>query len=244
MAGSKWLDDGRTIGWRRWGAPEPHPLAVSKRVVLCGAGAVPVSLIGLATFGFADLKLLAVTVATPALAALAVVLVGDASARALVARALPAGLVATFLYDLFRWSFLAAGWMARDPIPHIGHSLDLAPGWLFGYLWRFIGNGGGLAVTFYAAGRTGVLAGTGYGLAVCGGLLGVLLLAPHGQEVLFPLVPSTLVVAVVGHLIYGSSLGWMSGEAGPLSLRRPRPGPPPRPRREGASCERSGPARR
>ncbi len=195
---------GGAMGWR----PRPTPgLTLGAQLALIAVGPVPVTLIGLSTFGIVGLLTLAVAVLLPALGLLAAVLISNRTARSLTLGAVGIGLVATLVYDLFRWSFLVVGWMDRDPIPHIGTSLGLAPGWLFGYLWRFVGNGGGLALTFVAAGGRGAVAGTLYGLAVCSGLLAVLAFAPLGQEALFPLDGTTLVVAVVGHIIYGSVLG-------------------------------------
>ncbi|MEM7338771.1 MAG: hypothetical protein AAF467_08990 [Actinomycetota bacterium] len=178
-----------------------------ERLLLMTVGATPVSLVGASTFGVVDLKTLAVGVLLPGLLALAVLLTVSRRSRRLTAEAVIAGVVATFVYDLFRWAFLAFGWMDRDPIPHIGTALGLSPGWVFGYLWRFVGNGGGLALFYYAFGLRGVVAGVAFGLVVCEGLIAVLVYSPHGQQTLFPLVPATYVVAIVGHVIYGAVLG-------------------------------------
>lgn len=193
-------------------------LSIPVRLVLAAVGAVPVSLIGAATFGVFSLRELAIAVLMPALGLLAILFVFIEPAHRLVGRALVAGLLATFIYDLLRWSFLIVGLMDRDPIPHIGLSLGLEPGWVFGYLWRFIGNGGGIAVAFYAFGGRGIVLGTAHGLVVCSGLLGVLIFSPNGQAVLFPLEPATLVVAVAGHIIYGAVLGL-------IAERLPSPAP-------------------
>ena len=190
------------------GVVGPPSLAV--RLSLAGTGAVPVSLIGLSTLGVWDLKRLAVGVLAPAVVLLMVLLLRCRTCRRLAAQALGAGLLSTFLYDLVRWWFLVMGWMNRDPIPHIGSALGLEPGWLFGYLWRFVGNGGGIALAFYAFGASGIVAGTLHGLFVCCGLLAVLQFSPHGQTMLFPLGPATLFVAIVGHVVYGAALGALS----------------------------------
>jgi hypothetical protein len=141
-------------------------------------------------------------------------------------RSLGAGIVATALYDAYRGSFLAFGLMQVDQIPHIGAALHLDPAWVFGYLWRYLGNGGGMAVAFFALGLRGVRAGNLYGLFVCSGLLFVLIAAPYGQQMLFPLNATTLVVAVGGHIIYGAALGWMAARAsvaGGRARRSPTP---------------------
>ena len=185
-------------------------LSIGSRLLLAAVGATPVCLIGFATFGYVGLQALALLVLLPMLGALGGQLAVNAAARRVVGQAIVAGLIATFLYDLFRWWVLLAGWMDRDPIPHIGSSLGLEPGWFFGYLWRYVGNGGGLALVFLASGARGVMAGIGHGLLVCSGLLAVLIVSPHGQQALFPLGPATFIVAIVGHVIYGSTLGYLS----------------------------------
>ena len=97
--------------------------------------------------------------------------------------------------------------MQVDPIPHIGTALGLSLAWVFGYLWRYLGNGGGVAIAFTGLGLRGVRAGMIFGGLVCGGLLATLAIAPLGQQLLFPLTPTTVVMATVGHLIYGAILG-------------------------------------
>jgi len=100
-------------------------------------------------------------------------------------------------------------------LPNIGVALHLEPAWVFGYLWRYLGNGGGLAVAFFALGLRGVRTGVLYGLFVCSGLLFVLVAAPYGQEMLFPLNATTVVMAVGGHIIYGAALGWIAARTSP-----------------------------
>ena len=177
-----------------------------RAVALAGAGVTPVSLIAASTFGV-DLRAAALTVLLPAAALVAVLAAADRRTAALVRRAVVAGVVATALYDVSRFGFLAAGVVDGDPIPHIGAELGLTPPALFGYLWRYLGNGAGLALAFLALGLRGRAAGVLYGLAVCGGLLLTLAVSPHGEELLFPLGPGTVVMATVGHALFGAVLG-------------------------------------
>jgi hypothetical protein len=183
-----------------------------RRLVVAGVGFTPVTLIAATAFGVADLRWLAIHVLVPALLAGAVVAWHHRSTARRLPGALFAGIVATALYDVYRFAFLALGLVPHDPIPHIGHSLGLEPAWLFGYLWRYAGNGGGLAIAFVALGFRGVRAGVAYGLFVCSGLLFTLIVSPYGQEMLFPLTGATVVMAVGGHVIYGAVLGWMRSE--------------------------------
>ncbi len=56
--------------------------------------------------------------------------------------------------------------------------------------------------------QVGVLkAGIAFGIAIWLCLLGTLLIAPHGQEMLFKLTPTTLSLSLLGHLIYGAAIG-------------------------------------
>jgi hypothetical protein len=188
------------------------------RLALIPVGFLPVTLIAAAAFGVADLRELAGFLLLPALALVAGVLVRRPGFTRTALRALGAGIVATALYDAYRGSFLALDLMQVDPIPHIGVALHLDPAWVFGYLWRYLGNGGGMAVAFFALGFRGVRAGIAYGLFVCSGLLLVLVAAPYGQEMLFPLNATTVVMAVGGHVIYGAALGWIAGRSSGRSV--------------------------
>ena len=176
------------------------------RLLLIPVGFLPVTLIGASCFG-ADLRLMALGVLVPALLAVAALVGCRPWGRRLLVQGIVAGVAATALYDLFRFSFLWVGLMDSDPIPHIGSGLGLHPAWLFGYLWRFLLNGGGLAVAFTALDLRGARRGAVYGAFVGAGLLVTLLVSPHGQEVLFPLTPAAITMAVGGHLIYGAVLG-------------------------------------
>jgi hypothetical protein len=187
--------------------------AAAERLAFAGIGALPVTLIAATAFRVADLRVLAVGLLLPALLLGAVIASRNDGLRRVVPAALVAGLVATAFYDLFRVGFLAVGLMQHDPIPHIGAALHLRPAWAVGYTWRYIGNGGGLSVAFFALGLRGVRAGALYGLAVCAGLLVTLAVSPDGQALLFPLNPTTVVMATGGHLIYGSVLGRLAGAA-------------------------------
>lgn len=177
------------------------------RLFLAGAGFVPVSLIAASCFGIFGLRDMALHILLPVLVLTAVCLARWRPARGIVVQGLFAGIVATALYDLFRFGFLWLGLMEGDPIPHIGQALGLQPAWLAGYVWRYLGNGTGLAMAFIALGFRGVRGGALYGLFVCAGLLVTLLVSPLGQELLFPLNATSIVMATGGHLIYGAALG-------------------------------------
>ena len=189
------------------------------RAAVAAVGVLPVGLIAISMFGVAGLRDLAIGLLFPALAATVFLTGRSTRAWGVIGRALVVGMAATALYDLFRFGLLGIGVLDGDPIPHIGTALGLKPAWVFGYLWRYVGDGGGLAVTFFVLGFRGVRAGIFFGLAVCAGLLLTLAVSPHGQELLFPLGVSTVVMATIGHVVYGGVLG-------ALAAREARTAPP------------------
>ena len=191
---------------------------VALRLSLAVAGATPVTLIAATAFGVADLRTLAAHVLAPVLVATALLLAGNRRAATVVLVAVVAGPIATLAYDAFRFTFLASGLMHGDPIPHIGTALHLEPAWLVGYGWRYLGNGTGLAVAFVALGLRGVRAGLAFGLLVCAGLLVVLIVSPHGTQMLFTLTPATVVMALGGHAIYGAMLALIADRLVPGDL--------------------------
>jgi hypothetical protein len=191
----------------------------STRVSLAAAGATPVTLIAATAFGIADLRTLAIHVLIPMLAVTALIASVHREISRVLLIALVAGPVATLLYDVFRFGFLATGLTHGDPIPHIGTALELEPAWVVGYAWRYLGNGTGLALAFLALGLRGVRAGVLYGLVVCTGLLFTLAVSPYGQEMLFALTPTTMTMAIGGHAIYGAVLGAITDRP---AARQPR----------------------
>jgi hypothetical protein len=121
-----------------------------------------------------------------------------------------AGVVATAAYDATR---LALVWFGVWPdfIPPIGRLalMDQAASPLWGYAWRFLGNGGGMGLTFAMLPWRGPRPGMLYGAFICCCLYATLLLAPHAQDTMFRLTPFTAAAAMIGHLDYGAVLGWL-----------------------------------
>jgi hypothetical protein len=126
------------------------------------------------------------------------------------------GLMAVFLYDCMRVPFIIAG-VWGDFIPNINKWLFTTsqPNWVVGYVWRYLGDGGFMGMAFTVAystlkPRVGCRrAALAFGLAIWICLVLTLLLAPHGQQVLFKLTPTTLSLSLLGHLIYGISIGML-----------------------------------
>jgi len=121
------------------------------------------------------------------------------------------GFLAVFVYDLSRIPFMMAGW--GDFIPKIGQWLlddPSAPDWV-GYMWRYAGNGGGLGIVFMllrpSIRMNVVKASTFFGVAVFACLMLTLLLSPNGQEQMFKINPLTFTGSLIGHVVFGLSLG-------------------------------------
>jgi hypothetical protein len=136
-----------------------------------------------------------------------------------------AGMIATGIYDSLRLGLMLAG-LWGDPIPGIGRMVlsDPHANWAWGYVWRFVGNGGGMGVAFAMLPWRGVRLGVAYGSAVCLGLLAILFFWPVAQTHFFPLTPLTAAGAMAGHWVYGGVLGWLTRRwLPPVGRRRRRP---------------------
>ena len=121
---------------------------------------------------------------------------------------LVAGMIATGVYDLLRIGLMFAG-LWGDPIPSIGRLALNDPNtqWYWGYVWRFVGNGGGMGVAFAMLPWRGVSLGIAYGSAVCLGLVALLYFLPVAQLHFFALTPPTAAGGMAGHWVYGAVLG-------------------------------------
>ena len=138
------------------------------------------------------------------------------------------GVLATLVYDAVRLDTVyLLGWWG-DFIPRVGTWIlgsgaaadDGSPvvGAVVGYLWRYVGDGGGIGVAFFvlvaATGlrrwgeRATVAASVTFAVfPVWTGLVATVALAPRGQQQMFPLTPATVLLSLVGHLVFGLVLG-------------------------------------
>jgi hypothetical protein len=142
--------------------------------------------------------------------------------RALIG--LVAGMIATGIYDILRIGLMLAG-LWGDPIPSIGRLALNDPNaeWYWGYVWRFVGNGGGMGLAFAMLPWRGVKLGIAYGSAICMGLVVLLYFWPVSQEHFFALTPATAAGGMAGHWVYGAVLGWLTARWLPPVGRRRRP---------------------
>lgn len=123
------------------------------------------------------------------------------------------GLLAVFIYDLSRIPFMLYGW--ADFIPKVGGWINGSnePNAWLGYLWRYVGNGGGMGMAYWVCfslfrWRKRILGlSIGYGLFIYSCLIATLLLFPEAQEMMFRLAPLSLTGSFIGHVVYGAVLG-------------------------------------
>ncbi|QEU90812.1 hypothetical protein CP970_07780 [Streptomyces kanamyceticus] len=188
--------------------------------MLMAAGALPVAAIPLYILGALPMSWAALLV-IPLMAAKTVLIKRGSTEGRWAGHGMFAGLVAVTAYDGLRipMAYLTNAW--PDFIPRLG-------GWItesdsgnvpVGYLWRYIGDGGGIAVAFFVfcgvlmnfrpalVRRHPVLLALGYGVFIWLGLLATVVLLPRGTEFLFVPTIEIIVLSLLGHLIYGAVLG-------------------------------------
>jgi len=184
------------------------------RLVYFALGFAPIFALSMAILEFIPLH-----VGGPAIGAAAYLLVAYISLRnrrfgKLAFRGLLIGMGATLIYDCTRFPFVYTG-IWSDFIPAIGDLLlnQHSTHWTIGYLWRYLGNGGGMGlafVMFYPLIQKHVSLGKasiffGIGIWLC--LLATLMLSSSGERMLFTLTPLTFTLSLIGHLVYGWALG-------------------------------------
>ncbi|MGE2721573.1 hypothetical protein [Mycolicibacterium celeriflavum] len=139
-----------------------------------------------------------------------------------VGRGLIAGMVACIVYDAARLFAVHVLGLMGDFIPVMGSFVtgepDTAGSAAVGYVWRYIGDGGGLGVAFFVVAFAlgidrwknvhAVLASVAFAVfPTWAGLMATVALAPRGEEMMFPLNAATVTITLVGHLIFGLVLG-------------------------------------
>jgi hypothetical protein len=83
-----------------------------------------------------------------------------------------------------------------------------------GYLWRYIGNGGGMGLAFYAVYPIvkdkikPIHAGVAYGVAIFCCLLVTIYFSPSGRTYLFNPSVMTGLIGLMGHVVFGFTLGY------------------------------------
>lgn len=185
---------------------------LTRGIFFC-AGFTPIALLANALVGIAPLHY-SRWLLVPVVAVLVLISFRSPRYARLAARGLLAGMLATLIYDATRWPFVASG-VWPDFIPKIGAFLKNSSetSWVSGYLWRYLGNGGGMGLAFvmiapWVASRIDVRKGAlMYGTAIWSCLLATLALCPDAANMMFQLTPLSFVMSLVGHLVYGGVLG-------------------------------------
>jgi uncharacterized membrane protein len=199
------------------------------RLAIFAVGFAPIASLSLSAFNLMPLHISGPCVVLPAiLGAVILGLIFPQRVQTLV-RGFALGLVAVFLYDLTcRFPFMAAG-IWPDFIPKIGcYLLDRAHvHWSVGYLWRYIGNGGGMGLAFYAVYPfvskmiKPIKAGIIYGVAIFCCLLATIYLSPSGRTYLFTPTLMTGLIGLMGHIVFGFTLGYGAKRFPDLDARVP-----------------------
>jgi uncharacterized MnhB-related membrane protein len=193
---------------------------ITRLVVHLGVASLPVLGISAQVFGLTSLYQLAIYVMLPLvfLTASLAVFVPDRFDMIVLSGFLW-GLLSCAAYDAFRLPTIYVAHLWVDFFGMVGGwAMNGRPNFFVGYLWRYVGDGGGIAVPFFVQvamlrlcerKNAGFIVMLGIAYAVCPVWLGLVLtdaFAPAGHA-LFPLTPVTLMLSLAGHLIYGSFLG-------------------------------------
>jgi hypothetical protein len=210
----------------------PRPRSLALCLAYAAIGFTPIGALALTIGGLWSLTIGALVLIVPAVVAAIVLGIRNPRYGRYALEGLAAGLAAVLIYDLVRWTFVAFG-LWGDFIPNIGGWLNGTgePNWILGYGFRWLGDGGGMGLTFMVAARTfvprlgrsvAVGIGIAYGLSIWVCLLVTLVVSPEGQAMLFPLTAVTLILSWIGHVVYGAVLGAFLGRGGVQSIRTPQ----------------------
>ncbi|MGH3678168.1 MAG: hypothetical protein ACRDU5_21020 [Mycobacterium sp.] len=200
----------------------PSKWAIARVVLVLALASMPILGISVDVFGLVSQNTTSVVVI--ALTAVLGMIITFAPHRIdmIVGRGLIAGMVACIVYDAARLFAVHVLGLMGDFIPVMGSWVtgepDTAGSAAVGYVWRYIGDGGGLGVAFFVvAFALGidrwtnvrvVLAAIGFAVfPTWAGLIATVALAPRGEEMMFPLNTATIAITLIGHLIFGLVLG-------------------------------------
>lgn len=205
-------------------ASQPSPSAprfglwpIGRFVLFAVAAGLPVLSISAHVFGVVPIHRAASYTVLPMQLVALVLVLARAPEATVVKHGAVAGLIAVAAYDGTRLPFVLLGLWA-DFIPRVGGWVVVNEGFpalhaTLGYTWRYLGNGLGIGVFFFLVcsvlrvRQHFVALAVAYGVFVWSGLMATVVLAPHGQELLFALTPLSVSVSLAGHLVYGLVLG-------------------------------------
>jgi hypothetical protein len=195
--------------------------------VMFGIGFAPITALALSLMEVCTLPFATLALVLPALAMALGLGCFRRSHGRLMGRGFLMGIASVACYDGVRIPFIIAGWL-DDFIPRIGVML-VGEGHhhaTAGYLWRYLGNGGGMGMAFVSAftllqphmfplqkarvtSRVTKQIAVGFGICVWACLIATL----TGEEVMFGITPLTLLLSLIGHLVFGYTLGCLAARS-------------------------------
>jgi hypothetical protein len=200
----------------------PSRWELARLALVLVLASMPILAISAEVLGLASQS--AITLVTISLVAVLATLVTFAPHRIdmIVGRGLIAGMVSCIVYDGARLFAVHVLGLMGDFIPVMGSFVtgepDTAGSAAVGYVYRYLGDAGGLGVAFFVVAFAlgidrwknvhAVLAAVAYSVfPTWTGLIATVALAPHGEERMFPLNAATVIITLVGHLVFGLVLG-------------------------------------
>lgn len=220
-----------------WKNEGQHLHAGIVATMMCGIGFAPIMALALSIMGFSTLPFAALVLVIPAVGfAIGLSYYRPGYGR-LMRHGFLMGIIAVTCYDCVRIPFTMAGWM-NDFMPRIGGMLidDRNHHALIGYLWRYIGNGGGMGMAFVCAfallkpclteslqarmtPSLTKLIGMGFGVFVWACLIATLKISDQDENSLFVISPTSLLLSLIGHLVFGYTLGCLVNRFKPERIR-------------------------
>ncbi len=187
-------------------------------IMMFGIGFAPITALALSLMGIFTLPFASLLLVIPALGIATALSCYRPRHGRLMLRGYLMGIIAVTCYDCVRIPFIMAGWM-DDFIPKIGGMLvgDGNHHAILGYLWRYLGNGGGMGMAFVSAFallkppsitlRATKLIALGFGCLVWACLIVTLKISPQGEDMMFVITSTSLLLSWIGHLVFGYTLG-------------------------------------
>jgi MFS family permease len=203
-------------------ASPPNRWAVARVLLVLALAAMPILGISADVFGLVPQNISWVVIIALTAVLAAIVVFAPHRIDMIVGRGLIAGMVACIVYDAARLFAVHVLRLMGDFIPVMGSWVtgepDTAGSAAVGYVWRYIGDGGGLGVAFFVvAFALGIDRWKSvYAVLACvvfavfptwTGLIATVALAPRGEEMMFALNPATVTITLLGHVIFGLVLG-------------------------------------
>jgi hypothetical protein len=208
------LHQPRLVGLNKW--------MIARLGLVLWLSSIPLLAISGDVFGLVPQQVSALVLLITAAATITLVTVWPHRSDAAIARGAIVGMVACAFYDAVRLFCDYVLGLMGDFIPVMGSRVTgdgiSAGSAMVGYLWRYLGDAGGLGIAFYvialAVGidrfrpRTVVLTAVVFAVfPVWSGLIATVALAPHGQQMMFPLTLAAVAITFIGHVIFGLILG-------------------------------------